>query len=64
MFSHTFFVGILWLNENLAKIEDDGRYTYYAALLYWVFILIGSLLLKPLKSRTVKYSIFGRIEKI
>ena len=50
-----FFVGILWLNENLAKIEDDGRYTYYAALLYWVFILIGSLLLKPLKSRTVKF---------
>ena len=50
-----FFVGILWLNENLAKIEDDGRYTYYAALLYWVFILIGSLLLKPLKSKSVKF---------
>ena len=50
-----FFVGILWLNENLVKIEDDGRYTYYAALLYWVFILIGSLLLKPLKSKSVKF---------
>ena len=36
-----FFVGILWLNENLVKIEDDGRYTYYAALLYGVFILMS-----------------------
>lgn len=51
-----FFVGILWLNENLVKIDGaDSRYTYYAALLYWVFILIGSLLLKPLKSKSVKF---------
>ena len=51
-----FFIGILWLNENLEEINGSGsRYAYYAGLLYWVFILIGSLLLKPLKSRTVKF---------
>lgn len=57
-----FFVGILWLNENLVKIDGaDSRYTYYAALLYWVFILIGRFAFKTVKKQKCKicYSVIS-----